>query len=185
MTTMPYEQWVTLNYNEALHAVTFAARCKLHAEAKDWHAKGGQTWDAWQEPIFGGIVEIAFGKLYDIHHPMPYGPGEPDYIIDGVKIEVRGTRYGEGHLLVKKKDDANSLYVLGTLLNNFSVRFVGSMWGYEAMTEENWLRSVDDLGFREPCWAVRQEDLGPLPKKAPPAIDEGRGGADGVVSRTI
>ena len=109
-----------------------------------------------QEEVIGCLVELAMGKLLGLYLIPEIGTyhHKPDCLHD---IELRGTAYQDGKLIVRDNDASDRRYVLATVTGEL-VHFCGWCYGYEAK-QAKYLDNPN--GYRD-AWMVPQDDLRPF-----------------------
>ena len=112
----------------------------------------------------GMAAEIAYCKLMNIYVDMDTNPSEMpafDCISRlGVRVDVKSTKYRNGHLIatLKKVKNPPDKYVL--VVGEFpSYSVVGEVWAEDLLDEGN----LKDFGYGN-CYAVTQSELNPINK---------------------
>jgi len=110
----------------------------------------------------GMAAEIAYCKLMNIYVDMDTNPSEMpafDCISRlGVRVDVKSTKYRNGHLIatLKKVKNPPDKYVL--VVGEFpSYSVVGEVWAEDLLDEGN----LKDFGYGN-CYAVTQSELNPI-----------------------
>lgn len=110
----------------------------------------------WQTHIDGACAELAVCKALGIYWIALSGPTAEGDV--GRNIQVRSTRYADGHLIIRSRDSDNARYVLVTCRAPAYV-VAGWMTGTEAKTDM-FLRTNDR--DPRPFWEVPQIALHPF-----------------------
>lgn len=113
----------------------------------------------WEADITGALAEWAFAKFLDVFPGCVLRPDDGDTRIG---VEVRGTQYPRGHLLIHEGDRDEAPYVLVTgRPPRFMVR--GWVYGREGKHESFWRTVGTRAGYWVPIEALRPIDtLRPL-----------------------
>ena len=115
-----------------------------------------------QDPIQidrdGILAEMAFGKQFNLYPDLSVYPrkGGADLIThQGLKVDIKATRYKSGRLLIHIDKDVNEvdIYVLG-VVDGDSVDFVGYIKSKEAIQPQN----LKDLGHGS-GYVIEQSNL--------------------------
>lgn len=151
---------VTLSAGEMAVAQQLAAMRNAVARAgKVRNAKMGPQSD-YQTDLDGLVAEIAFAKMMNVYPDLSVYPrhGGVDAVVNGIRIDVKSTRYPHGHLVavIGKESDAVDRYVLGHVNDNM-VRFFGWATSDELIRQEN----MKDFGHGS-GYALPQQQLHPF-----------------------
>lgn len=153
---------ITLNTNEQKLAEYLAKKRWDYNRGKGTpHLYSGPKPDE-QTDVEGMAAELAYCKLMNLYPDLETEPtSAPNYDCIsrlGVRIDVKATRFKEGHLIAplskaRKPPDKYVLVVGKT--PTFSI--VGEVWAAELLSENN----KKDFGYG-PCYAVTQTELNPI-----------------------
>lgn len=117
--------------------------------------RGGFTGDTWEINIMGSVAEAAAAlALGQEFHAGVNTFEAPDI---GGDVQVRWTKYSNGHLKVKQDDADKERFVLVTGSNPHELSVVGWIWGHEAK-QQPWFHDMGKSG-RELCYWVPQSAL--------------------------
>lgn len=112
----------------------------------------------------GMAAEIAYCKLMNLYVDMETDPPEmPSFDCVsrlGVRVDVKSTKYRDGHLIatLKKVNNPPDKYVLVVgKLPTYSI--VGEVWSVDLLEEGN----IKNFGYG-PCYALSQSELKPIVK---------------------
>lgn len=123
-----------------------------------------RTDPAYDYHINGAMAEMAAAKFLGAFWVCSWDTWQSDGDLigrKGTKIEVRWTKTETGHLLLKKDDPKNRVFILVTgTAPDFEIR--GWIQGSEGMTENNWRKVTE----RPPSFFVSQSDLNPFKTKS-------------------
>jgi hypothetical protein len=145
---------VSLNEPEMLQ-VALAGICRriTHLFGRVKNKNVHPSKDNWDNDIESAAAECAGAKWLHAYWGGPVNNFK-ECDMDGRKIQVRGTKYIDGHLTLRTWDDENKdkpfLLVVGTAPTFW---LAGWMYGHEAMKDEYW---TSDYGGQ---WQIEQIDL--------------------------
>jgi hypothetical protein len=88
--------------------------------------------------------------------------GSQNRLADVGDSQVRHTRYAHGRLMIQPEDNDEQIFILavGTLPR---YRVVGWLRGGEAKQPHWWTTQINGAPLPNPCWAVPQPALCPMP----------------------
>jgi len=152
---------VTLSKTELLQGGICGIRRRT--ESVRQNLRGSKVADSgWGSDVEGALSEMAFCKATGVYwEPTVNTFKAPDV---GDLIQIRGTSYQEGRLIVRSGDDGQHIFVLVTIYRD-QFRVVGWMFGHEAK-KSHYIHNPNSRGAD--CYMVPQNDLheiGTLPEE--------------------
>lgn len=152
---------VELGRTEVLHGALagITRRCKSIGWASTDYVNGGM--EPWDRDIEAACAEVAVAKALGWYYDYSVGRycGQGGDVLD---LQVRWTKYPDGRLVIRTRDDDNATYVLVTgAAPAFTI--VGWITGADAKVAE-WLSDPGGRGLE--CWMVPQSALRPLQQAA-------------------
>lgn len=137
---------VHMTPSESAIALTLAVMRNTTARVNNVADKQMGKQDPIQIDRDGILAEMAFGKQFNLYPDLSVYPrkGGADLIThQGLKVDIKATRYKSGRLLIHIDKDVNEvdIYVLG-VVDGDSVDFVGYIKSKEAIQPQN----LKDLG---------------------------------------
>lgn len=149
---------VSLTKAESMQCVVLGGARRIQSKFKgerDSHGMRGVG--AWDNDIEGAMCEMAMAKLMGVYFDPTVGTYKGADL--GEKIQVRGTSYKGGKLIVRENDAEDEIFVL--MVKAFPrFRLVGWMRGADARRDA-WF---EDGGNKRPkAWFVPQAELHPFP----------------------
>lgn len=129
------------------------------------NANGLSSADAFQAQVTGAVWELAGARIlgYATHLPETNLTRSTEKFadiigLDGTRIDLKGTQYPEGGLIVKTWHPSSWAYVLVTPASRWSSVLVcrGWVWGHEAQ-QPRWVDAPDPT--RPDCYRVPQAAL--------------------------
>ena len=149
---------ISLNYWECFTAGSVALNRKLESRFKNLKSStfGKQSKDEWKNDIEGALTEMAFCKAFGIYWDGSVNtfknPDVPD-----TPIQIRGTEYNTGKLIIRENDPSNDLYILvvGSIPN---YRIIGGLFGHQGKVDDY----VSNPNNQGKCWMIPQEHLRPV-----------------------
>ena len=149
---------VSLNYWECFTAASVALNRKLESKFKNLKNStfGKQNKDEWKNDIEGALTEMAFCKAFGMYWDGSVNtfknPDVPD-----TPIQIRGTEYNTGRLIIRENDPVNDLYILvvGSIPN---YKIVGGLFGHQGRMD----KFIEDPNNQGRCWMIPQQQLLPV-----------------------
>lgn len=104
----------------------------------------------------GFIGEFAFCKHHNIFPDITAIPrkGSPDCILNGIRVDVKATKYKNGRLQVKGINTDVDVFALA-IIEDMTVTFPGFITAKNLYVDEN----IIDEGFDDVTYAVEQHKL--------------------------
>lgn len=142
------------------------ARC---ANALEMRCQGAHGFDRyserWQIDVEGVLTEAAAAKALGV----PYEPcvGELDTLAGDIApgIQVRGTRYPKGSLLIHDKDQDDHAFILVTgIYGVYDIR--GWIWASEGKDKSRWKEYKGRFAYWNPQEVLRPIDTLVMPEAA-------------------
>ena len=149
---------VNMTPSESAIALTLAVMRNTTARQNNVADKQMGKQDPIQIDRDGILAEMAFGKQFNLYPDVSVSPrkGGADLIThNGMKIDVKATRYKSGRLLIHidKPVEEVDIYVLG-IVDGDDVDLVGYIKSAEAIQPQN----LNDLGHGS-GYVIEQSDL--------------------------
>lgn len=144
---------VELDKWEFMHATTIGTwRQNANVGRPDAYGFNG---DGYSAHVDGCLYEYSVAKAMNLHWS---GVRSNPFVLRGDVgvLQVRGSRYKDGHLLVHQPDEDESAFVFVVGDSPFKYRLVGWLKGGDAKSSEWW---KDPTGAGRPCFMVPQEAL--------------------------
>ena len=149
---------VSLNYWECFTGGSVALNRKLESRFKNLKNStfGKHSRDEWKNDIEGALCEMAFCKAFGMYWDGSVNTFKnPD--VPGTPIQIRGTEYPNGNLIIRENDPDDDLYIL-VVGSSPNYKIIGGIYGHQGKVDE-FINNPNNQGS---CWMIPQTRVFPI-----------------------